>query len=117
MLESARREWNRGPGAPVTILSDKDLQLPSRLSHARRESGKCKEWAHSVGGSDQAELPTDLPEGAKSLIQVLTGMGRGDLATDPGPTLRDHRVTEAGHEHALSQAASRSFGSRRPSHR
>ena len=47
MLDIAGGEFKPGQTAPGTIRADKDLQLPRRLSHARREGSKCKEWAHS----------------------------------------------------------------------
>lgn len=103
MLESARREQNPGPSAPVTIWSDKDLHIPGRLLPCPSRGGKCKDRAHRWGGSDQAELATNLLESGEGLIEVFTGVGCRDLAADPGLTLRYYRIAKAGDENAFSQ--------------
>jgi hypothetical protein len=45
MLDRAGGEWNPRLDAHDTLRADKDLPLPSRLSHARRDGWKCKDRA------------------------------------------------------------------------
>jgi len=70
MLDRAGGEWNLGADAPVTLRADKDLPLPSRLSHARRDGWKCKDRARSGvdRNSDQVELAANLAEGSECLV-------------------------------------------------
>src|SRR5699024_4833076 len=42
-------------------------------------------------------------EGPDRGLDVLLGVGVGELHADPGPVLRDHRVGEGGDEHAVLQ--------------
>ncbi len=53
MLDSGGGELKPRQIAPGTIHADKDLQLPRRISHARREGWKCKEWADGRGGVEE----------------------------------------------------------------
>jgi hypothetical protein len=53
MLENAGVGRNGGWDHPLTLLADKELLIPSRVSRARREGGKCKDRA-------RGSLPTQI---------------------------------------------------------
>ena len=94
MLEIAGGELNRSQKAPLTLLAGNNLQTYARLSLARRKGGKCKDRAQSTK-SDQAKLASDLFECGEGLIEILSGVRSGDLATNASLALRDHRIAEA----------------------
>lgn len=100
VLESAGGEPNEGCVRPATLLADKELRLPDRLSHTRREGSKCKDRAYPrTKFSDQLEPAPYLLKRREGLIEILPCVVGRDLATDPRLTLRHHRVTKPGDEH------------------
>ena len=50
---------------------------------------------------DHAELFTHLDKGSDGFVKVFFFVGRGELDTDSGLPLRDHRIIEAGHEYSF----------------